>query len=112
MKANRVRGASWGMALVMGIGVGACHDAPSNANSEHQVRARGSAIPSGAVSASDEGAKASAGGAGPVPRAVLPDGVTRRPAEGVPGSDLRAAVNANNQFATALFGALRSESLR
>jgi serpin B len=42
--------------------------------------------------------------------AELPDGVTRTPIERVPAAALSGAVRANNEFGTALFGALRTES--
>jgi len=121
VKANNV----WGVLLVTGLGFGvtsaACHDVRSKADAPNQT------LTGGAISSGDPRAAGGGGGATaleanstksasagatlePVASAELPEGVARAGTDRVPPSALSGAVKANNEFGTALFGALRAES--
>jgi serine protease inhibitor len=115
MQESSVPAAVLGMLIAVGLSGTACQKAHV---------AGGSAA--GASSTSEGPAKATMGGAGgeqavtnasaggataaaPLATAALPEGVTRRSEESVEANALSGAVKANNQFATELFSALRSE---
>lgn len=122
VKSNGLRSIVLSAGLSGGLASGACHDARSTADAT-QAAVAGGAILDGRQkhSATGGGGAASADASAPAKpsetamperpaTAPLAEAAPRAGIEHVPASVLSSAAKANNEFGTALFGALRAES--